>query len=47
MRGRCVYGVGGGEEGADVLGHPHRGLHPGAVPSHLKEMKIVITWPSE
>ena len=42
-----MYGVGGGEEGADVLGHPHRGLHPGAVPSHLKEMKIVITRPSE
>ena len=40
MRGRCVYGVGGGEEGADVLGHPHRGLHPGAVSSHLEQINL-------
>ena len=35
-----MYGVGGGEEGADVLGHPHRGLHPGAVSSHLEQINL-------
>ena len=30
-----MYWVGGGEEGTDVLCHPHRRLHTGAVSSHL------------
>ena len=34
-RGWCVYWVGGGEEGTDVLCHTHRRLHTGAVSSHL------------
>ena len=37
MRRRGVYGVCGGEEGADVLGDPHRRLHPRAVSSNLKK----------
>ena len=36
MRRRGVYGVCGGEEGADVFGDPHRRLHPRAVSSNLK-----------
>ena len=35
MRRRGVYGVCGGEEGAYVLGDPHRRLHPRAVSSNL------------
>ena len=42
MRGRCMYGVSGGEEGTDILGHPHRGLHPRAVASHLSKNKLSI-----
>ena len=34
-RGWCMYWVGGGEEGTDVLCHPHRRLHTGAVSSDL------------
>ena len=34
-RGWCVYWVGGGEEGTDVLCNPHRRLHTGAVSSDL------------
>ena len=44
MRGRCMYGVCGGEEGTDILRHPHRGLHPRAVASHLS--KIVYLYVS-
>ena len=38
MRRRGVYGVCGGEEGADVLGDPHRRLHPRAVSSNLDKI---------
>ena len=38
MRRRGVYGVCGGEEGADVLGDPHRRLHPRAVSSNLNKI---------
>ena len=41
MRRRGVYGVCGGEEGADVLGDPHRRLHPRAVSSNLNTKSFV------
>ena len=43
MRRRSVYGVCGGEEGADVLGDPHRRLHPRAVSSNLKKIRLKLS----
>ena len=33
-----MYWVSGGEEWTDILSHPHRGLHPRAVASHLSKI---------
>ena len=39
---RCVDGVGGGEEGTDVLCHAHRRLHTGAVSSDLLFVSVYL-----